>query len=275
MYNISGAIGFSSKRSMILIPCSFRPNESFFKYEFHPIPPRDPEREIVWSPQFDSKGEIEAESNELLSINAQDKSKAPLVMIDTVHNANKDALTRGVIILELPFDKAVPGEYNLVLRNVSSKDSTSIRVRIEWENMPLSLRKPEYAVEMLYYILKDEQYKEIKSGSPNEIFNKIVKFWNASDPTPGTLYNEAMNQYYQRVDYASINYNTFSEKDGAKTDRGKVYILNSAPSSVNQSIDGRKKIESWDYTLLNKRFVFELNPDGIYKLIREEAINKK
>ncbi len=274
MYNLSGAVGFNSMRSFILVPCSFAENQSFFKYEIKPSKSIDPERELVWQPQFSAKGEIEANSNEQFSL-AQDKSaKRWMINIEKAPKSSTK-LVRGLIHLELPFDQIVPGEYTLTLRNVSTKDSIELKFRIEWENMPFALRKPEYAADMLYYILKDDKYDEIKSGSKNEIFNKIVKYWREADPTPGTNFNEAMNAYFQRVDFASMNYNTFSETDGAKTDRGKVYILYGTPSKVSQTTDGQKKYEIWEYRNLNRKITFELLSNAIYKIIKDEALSAK
>lgn len=274
MYNMNGAIGFSSMRSFILIPCSFRENQSFFKYEIKPVKDLDPDRELIWLPQFSAKGEIEANSNEQFSLIEDKKNQKPQIAIQQTRGTSAK-LIKGLIHLELPFDQIVPGEYTLMLRNVSTNDSTEIKFRIEWENMPFALRKPEYAADMLYYILNDKAYDEIKSGSRNNIFNNIIKYWRNSDPTPGTNYNEAMNAYFQRVDFASMNYNTFSEKDGAKTDRGKVYILYASPSKVVQSTDGQKKFEIWEYAKLNKKVTFELLSNGIYKIVKEEALLAK
>ena len=37
-----------------------------------------------------------------------------------------------------------------------------------------------------------------------------------------TPYNEEMAEYFSRVDYAFYNFQTINQKDGAKTDRGKI-----------------------------------------------------
>ena len=274
MYNLSGAVGFNSMRSFILIPCSFAENQSFFKYEIKPSKVVDPDRELVWMPQFTAKGEIEANSNEHFSISEEKDTKRRLIKIEQTPKSSSK-LVRGLIHLELPFDQIVPGEYTLLLRNVSTKDSTELKFRIDWENMPFALRKPDYAADMLYYILTDQKYDEIKSGSKNNIFNNIVKYWRESDPTSGTNFNEAMNAYFQRVDFASMNYNTFSEKDGARTDRGKVYILYGTPTKVTQTTNGQKKFEIWEYRNLNKKITFELLTNAIYKIIKEEALSAK
>ena len=67
--------------------------------------------------------------------------------------------------------------------------------------MPFSLQNTEYAVKMMYYILPDDEYSALNSGNEEKMKQKLFKYWTAHDPTKNTPYNEAMAQFFNRVDH--------------------------------------------------------------------------
>jgi GWxTD domain-containing protein len=70
-----------------------------------------------------------------------------------------------------------------------------------------------------------------------------LMFWKARDTTPGTPQNEYMIDYYARKGYAEAHY------DGARTDRGRIYIVLGKPAEV-QNFSGSEKVvdcELWLY----------------------------
>lgn len=161
----------------------------------------------------------------------------------------------------------LPGDYSLVIRNQSAKDSIVYNFSVVWEQMPLSLRDPDYAAESMYYILNDNEYDEMTSGSKSEKIMKIWNWWKTKDPSSQTPFNEAMEQYFKRVDYAFFNYQTIMEKDGSKTQRGMVYILYGKPDEVKSEIKSSNSLEIWIYNELKKEFTFEMISEGVYKLM--------
>ncbi len=187
--------------------------------------------------------------------------KPPFIKFDKL---SKDSSNYGILDINFSADKIVPGKYVVRLWLDKSKDTLIHSFAIEWENMPLSLKNPDYAVEVMYYILTDEEYNRIRSGSSNEILKKIFEYWKSKDPTKFTVYNETMFEYFRRVDVAFFNYQTFNEKDGAKTERGKIYILNGTPDKIDRdmNLDGRP-IEKWYYNKLKKVFLFDTDSNGI------------
>jgi GWxTD domain-containing protein len=128
--------------------------------------------------------------------------------------------------------------------------------------------KAEYALESMYYILSDEEYEQIEDGSEEEIFKKILKYWEKHDPTPHTPFNEAMAEYFARVDFSFFNFQTVTAEDGSKTDRGKIYILFGPPSNKEIKLANNVSLEIWTYESLNKQYFFEQTSTGIYKLIK-------
>ena len=68
-----------------------------------------------------------------------------------------------------------------------------------------------------------------------------------------------MSEFYSRVDFAIDNYSSINKMDGAKSDRGKVYIKYGIPSKSNRVFSNNKVLEIWEYAEIDKKFVFADN----------------
>jgi GWxTD domain-containing protein len=143
------------------------------------------------------------------------------------------------------------GTYEIAIRvkDGAAEKTMKNTVNVVWQGMPLSLEDPVDAIEPLTHIMSKEQVATISSGTKQEQIRKLYKYWKSQDPTPGTAYNERMATFYQRVDYADFNYANTRMLNGAMTDRGKIYLLYGAPTSVERSfIPGEMPIETWTYS---------------------------
>lgn len=135
---------------------------------------------------------------------------------------------------------------------VMTKSNFRVRIRginFEVENM-------DDAVKQLTYLASDRQIKEMMTGSENEKTEKFKAFWAALDPTPGTLENELMEEYYRRVAFSIEAFTVVQE--GWRTDRGMIYILFGPPDEIQRGpfeLD-RKPYQVWEYYLLGKQFIF-------------------
>ncbi|MEN3027375.1 MAG: GWxTD domain-containing protein [Chlorobiota bacterium] len=168
----------------------------------------------------------------------------------------------------------VPGRYELLLwRDEQPEDTLRWEFRVVWATMPLSLRRISYAVQSMYYLLTKEAWSRLRSGSQQEQWRKIWQYWKQRDPTPATAYNEAMAVYFRRVDYAYFAFQSVAEPDGAQTERGKIYILYGPPTHLHRELppDGPPR-ELWTYERLRQRFLFELRPDGRWRLVSIEHL---
>ena len=117
-----------------------------------------------------------------------------------------------------------------------------------------------------------EELKAMNDGSTEDRERKFMEYWKKLDPTPSTPFNESMFQYFSRVDYAFFNFSTLGEKDGAQTDRGKVFILNGSPTLIlDQNIKGKPSF-IWEYSNLNQRYIFTSVASGYFKLVAIEDI---
>jgi GWxTD domain-containing protein len=170
--------------------------------------------------------------------------------------------------IPIPLVTLVPGRYELTMVARGSTDTIAMRFQIVWEMMPFSLRTLDYAINALEYICTEGQIDSLSDGSPAENREHLMSWWRAQDPTPATTVNERMNEYYRRVDNAYFGFSSIAEPDGARTDRGKVYILYGPPATVEKDLKGKAPREIWTYTAgIKKTFVFEANDSGRLKLV--------
>lgn len=192
----------------------------------------------------------------------------------SLSNSTLDAGEKTTLNFEivLPPNKLKPGSYEMLLFDELGTDTLSMEFAVIWEDMPQSLTDIEGAIEYMYYILSDEEYERMLDLPPKERAKAFDAYWERIDPSPTTPFNEAEFQYFCRVDYAYFNYKTLVQRDGAKTDRGKIYILYGKPDRIDETFDDDDdSLIKWRYNKLNKEFEFKAVSTGIYKLI---AINE-
>lgn len=195
--------------------------------------------------------------------------------IDTYMTMKNSTTENSLLMIPLPTESLIPGRYSLTITSLSQKqDSLTHTFDVRWDKMPMSLIRPTYAIECMYYILTDTEYDEMNSGSDEEKRKKLFSYWKAKDPTPGTTFNEAMAEYFRRVDYAYFNFQTLAESDGAKSQRGKIYILFGAPKHVEKQLtDDNKVLETWSYPeKVKKEFTFEKTSTGTFKLTKTKDL---
>jgi GWxTD domain-containing protein len=194
-------------------------------------------------------------------------------MRDTTAFVLGDAPAAGRLALfRIPFDTLEAGLYRLVLfaTEGSATDSTVAEFRVFWKDMPLSLREPDFAVSVMRYILTEDEISDLNRGSDADQLDKLSAWWRAKDPTPGTIRNEMMEEYFRRVDQAYFAYRTLANQNGALTDRGKVHILFGMPEEVERLLKpGEPAQEIWNYPSLRKTFTFvDRERSGNFRLQR-------
>jgi GWxTD domain-containing protein len=109
---------------------------------------------------------------------------------------------------------------------------------------------------MLKYILSKNELERIKRGSEEERERKFREFWEQRDPTPNTVYNELMAEYYRRIDYAFKEFGSQENPMGHENDQGEVYIKYGPPNEKERIFPPNGKTrEIWKYS--DRTFVFE------------------
>jgi GWxTD domain-containing protein len=76
-------------------------------------------------------------------------------------------------------------------------------------------------------------WKNITTDEQAQAF--IDLFWARRDPTPGTLRNEAREEFEGRVAYADKNYKSYKGKRGSLTAPGRVFILLGSPKFASSA----------------------------------------
>jgi GWxTD domain-containing protein len=124
--------------------------------------------------------------------------------------------------------------------------------------------------QMVYIATVDERDAILETENYNEKLQKFKDFWKKKDPSPKTLQNEVLREYYRRVEYANKNFKHYLA--GWRTDMGMVYIILGPPDNVERHpFDyNSKPYEVWQYYNINKSFYFiDETGFGDYRMINQ------
>jgi GWxTD domain-containing protein len=117
---------------------------------------------------------------------------------------------------------------------------------------------PRSTFDVLRYIVEpgaeSDQLEAAKTEDQRREFWE--KFWRRRDPTPDTPENEAMDEFYRRVQYATQHFS--AGRTGWKTDMGRIYIKYGQPDEVVRSPFNfdRPPEEVWYYYKERRTFYF-------------------
>jgi GWxTD domain-containing protein len=149
------------------------------------------------------------------------------------------------------------GELVLKISNEDKGLDEEIRLMVVWFNKPLTLYNPEKAIELLAYIEPESVVDELLSEDEDDYPKVLQKYWQKFDPTPETSFNEIMDEFYSRADYAIREFSSITNNNGAKSDRGMVYIKFGQPDKIDRSSNSLGQvIELWTYNGSNHQFRF-------------------
>ena len=161
-----------------------------------------------------------------------------------------------------------------VILKISGKDKDiddEYESKVVWFNKPFSLMDPEKAIEYLSYIESDSVVSLLLDEDESDYPKILNEYWKKFDPTPETTYNEIMYEYYNRVDYAIKEFRAISNSNGARTDRGMIYIKFGKPDKIERLSNPEGIIiETWTYYNPERRFSFiDRKGTGNFTLIEE------
>ncbi len=173
--------------------------------------------------------------------------------------------------IALPVQLAV-GAYNLrilVLRldttsKIGERDviaASTRAMRIDWKGLGLlAMMKGDdllKAIRQMRYVAPPQDVSFILSlTSEEERQRRFFEYWQRLDPTPGTLRNEAFEEYYQRIEYANRNFRAISFGDGWMSDMGMVYTIFGPPQFTRDFRRDGRIIWTWAYPSLGREFIF-------------------
>ncbi|MDZ7315216.1 MAG: GWxTD domain-containing protein [candidate division KSB1 bacterium] len=188
---------------------------------------------------------------------------------------------RTAIALPLPIDSLQHDGYRLAIKvsDGNRKAETKKEFFIRWPGLPRNAKDLNLAIQQLQIIASPEEWKKLKRSAKENQVEAFSRFWAVRDPSPGTEYNEAMEAYYQRINYANETF-TVMGREGWRTDRGLVFIILGPPDEVirNDYPSNSKPYQIWQYYSINRQFQFFdrsgygdyelLNPVSLYELQR-------
>jgi GWxTD domain-containing protein len=125
------------------------------------------------------------------------------------------------------------------------------------EGAPGSAEDLEERLSELRYVASQTEIERIRgAGTFTEKRRQYADFWRKLDPTPSTVENEAMDEYFRRIEYANRSFRSYAA--GWLTDKGRVYIIYGPPdnTSTDPFRNEGKAVETWQYYRRNLRVVF-------------------
>jgi len=188
------------------------------------------------------------------------------VTIDTANILFRNFVLRNVNA------KLVEGKVILKILNEEYEIDEEYESQVIWFNKPFSLLDPEKAIEFLDYIESDSVVSLLLDEDESDYPKILNDYWKKFDPTPETSYNEIMFEYYSRVDYALREFRGISNSNGAKTDRGMIYIKFGKPEKIERLSNPEGQIiETWTYLKPERKFSFvDKKGTGNFTLIEDK-----
>lgn len=145
------------------------------------------------------------------------------------------------------------------------------------EGMPLSESELEDRISKLRYVASQSEIDYIEDGGDfRERRKRYAEFWDERDPSPGTSLNEAMVEYFRRIDYANKNFRSYAE--GWLTDMGRIYIIYGPPDRIDRdpfAADGKPR-EVWEYYGRHMSLLFvDQTGFGDFRLMTSVPLSEK
>lgn len=163
------------------------------------------------------------------------------------------------------------GSLTLQIENDEYDIDEEYESKVVWLHKPISLNDPEKAIEFLSYIEPDSVVYSMLDADEDDYSRILTEYWSKIDPTPESTFNEIMFEYYSRVDYAMKEFRGLNNGNGAKTDRGVVYIKFGKPDDINRTSNPQGQVvEIWNYLKPERSFSFvDKKGTGNFTLIEE------
>lgn len=124
-------------------------------------------------------------------------------------------------------------------------------------------------LQQLRYVANMNEWNSLRAVPEEHYTEAIERFWQGHDPSPGTLRNEAREEFYQRVIVADERYTIHKRLQGWKSDRGRIYIKFGDPDEVYSEVHPLDLYPYivWIYYSRNLQFEFaDTGGFGQYKL---------
>lgn len=231
LVNFSDILPFTEKKLDLLFPINFVEND------------------------LPSKIELTQNNTIVYSSNIENICK-----MNISQNHNKIAFVEsfdGINVLRVKNINSKLREGNLQIKLSNNKFTSTFSKEIKWINKPIALIDAENAIELLKLIDNPEKIDSLLDIDENQYSNVLFDYWKRFDSDTSNVYNDAMFEFYNRVDYANMNFSVFNKKNGSTSDRGKIFIKYGSPDETKRiysKLDLVKEI--WIYKNPKMMFTF-------------------
>lgn len=190
-----------------------------------------------------------------------------------LHKSDTTTIAQYQALLPLStFPDLVSGAYNLRFIYNPTGEEKNVEITIA---SPFYLSTKGYLekVDELRYIATDEEMKRLRQAAPTDRLKAWQEFWQKKDPTPTTEENEAMVDYFKRIEYCNEH---FGKGDrGYKSDRARIYVKYGPPDQIESNPFERatQPYEIWYYYNPSLQFTFvDLYGFGEYTLVTNQYL---
>jgi len=173
----------------------------------------------------------------------------------------------------VPTSNLEAGEYDVevTVRDEDAHNIAKKHTSFYIQRSPIDLKFVDYdkVLNMLTVIAGKNEIRDLKKVVKDQRQQALLTFWKSKDPTPSTIENEFMQEFFRRIAYANRKYSSLGI-EGWKTDRGKTYIRFGAPDRIDQSLQRNdwSQYEVWEYFKWQKRFIFlDRHGFGDYRIV--------
>jgi GWxTD domain-containing protein len=141
------------------------------------------------------------------------------------------------------------GRIRLEAVTAGGKDTTRTPLLVSFSDQWV-VANFEGVLNLLRYFGEEDAIRAMRTAPDSTRSELWRKFWRATDPNPATPENEALMQYFSRLQTANTRYREGNDAPGWLTDRGEVFVTLGEPDQVfDQSTDlqGQRRFIRWTY----------------------------
>lgn len=151
------------------------------------------------------------------------------------------------------------GQAELEVTPAAGGDTTRARFLVSFSNQWVITNFDEM-LSLLRHFERQDWVDSLRRATPEKRPEVWRQFWKATDPVPITPENEALDDYFRRVQQANLRFQDEGEP-GWMTDRGEVFITLGEPDEILDMSSGldRSGVRAirWTYTQLRLVLYFQ------------------
>jgi GWxTD domain-containing protein len=175
---------------------------------------------------------------------------------DSLMLPTHDSLTSG--IFALPIAEIGPGIATFVSWRGTDSDTARTRLVVSFAE-GLAITSFDDMLSYLRYFATPDQLQSLRTAAPADRGRIWISFLRSTDPDPATPENEALRDYFVRLEQANQRFRD-DAGPGWLTDRGRVFITLGEPDQIydqgQNDISQRGRVQIWEYTQYRAQLVF-------------------